>query len=76
VTLQILLAVGMLHTHFTVAAVRSMHQATGMALWVTLFGLWVLARGAADQASQRSPEESAGGRPARAPRLAAAEGAA
>jgi heme A synthase len=49
VTLQILLAVGMLHTHFTVAAVRSLHQATGMLLWVTLFSLWYLARSAAEQ---------------------------
>jgi len=64
VVLQIVLAVGMLHTHFTVAAVRSLHQATGMALWVTLFGLWYLARGAADASA------AGGDAPARAPRLA------
>jgi heme A synthase len=69
VTLQILLAVGMLHTHFTVAALRSMHQATGMALWVTLFGLWYLA------SSARAARDDAG-LPARAPRLTPAEGAA
>ena len=45
VIVQIVLAVGMLHTNFTVAAVRSLHQATGMALWVITFSLWYLARG-------------------------------
>lgn len=72
VVLQIVLAVGMLHTHFTVPAVRSMHQATGMALWVTLFGLWYLASSAARAGA--SPR--AGGAAARVPRLTAAEGAA
>ncbi len=74
VVLQILLAVGMLHTHFTVPAVRSMHQATGMALWVTLFGLWYLARGAAEQAGGRAGERTGAAAPA--PRLTPAEGAA
>jgi heme A synthase len=79
VTLQIVLAVGMLHTHLTVAAIRSMHQATGMALWVTLFGLWYLASSARASVRDSSvPDASVAdalGRGARAPRLAA-EGAA
>lgn len=50
VIVQILLAVGMLHTNFTVAAVRSLHQATGMALWAVTFGTWYLARGAGRRA--------------------------
>jgi heme A synthase len=62
VVLQIVLAVGMLHTNFGVPAIRSLHQATGMALWATLFALWYLARGA-----QR---EEAAGRPLAAPRYA------
>jgi len=75
VTLQIVLAVGMLYTHFTVATVRSMHQATGMALWVTLFGLWYLARAAAEQSGDAAPSLG-GGAPARAAALTPAEGAA
>lgn len=63
VVLQIVLAVGMLSTQFTVPAVRSLHQATGMALWGTLFGLWYLARGATrpadDGAARRAPTPSA-----------------
>ncbi len=70
VVLQIALAVGMLHTHFTVPAVRSMHQATGMALWVTLFTLWYLARGAAERPAD------APGAAVRPARLTPAEGAA
>jgi heme A synthase len=70
VVLQIVLAVGMLHTHFTVAAVRSLHQATGMALWVTLFGLWYLASSAREGAGDDAAA------PAAAPRLTPAEGAA
>jgi heme a synthase len=54
VILQILLAVGMLHTNFTVAAIRSLHQATGMALWTVTFGTWYLAR-TAGRSGERVP---------------------
>jgi hypothetical protein len=44
-----------------------------MALWVTLFGLWYLARGRASGDAAPSP---GGGAPARAAALTPAEGAA
>ena len=47
--LQVVLAVGMLHTNFTVAAIRSMHQATGMGLWIVTFATFYLARMAGDE---------------------------
>jgi heme A synthase len=56
---QVVLAVGMLHTNFTVAAVRSMHQATGMALWLVTFATWYLARSAGDGREARAARPAA-----------------
>ena len=56
--LQIVLAVGMLHTNFTVAAM-------GMALWITTFALWYLARRAGEtDALDSAPMRGAPIRPA------------